>query len=78
MDGASATTQADARTGPPPAGLLVLSPSGQRTRVRIEPLPFQLGRHADNHLVLRDNRASRNHARIIAENGQCAVSRRLK
>jgi len=59
-----------ALAGTPPAGLLVLHPSGQRTRVSIDPLPFLLGRHADNHLVLRDNRASRNHARIVAENGQ--------
>ena len=27
----------------------------------------------DNHLVLRDNRASRNHARIVAENGEYYV-----
>src|SRR5439155_2483008 len=27
-------------------------------------------RHAENHLVIRDSRASRNHARIVAENGQ--------
>src|SRR6185436_16684119 len=59
-----------ALAGTPPAGLLVLHPSGQRTRVAIDPLPFLLGRHADNHLVLRDNRASRNHARIVGENGQ--------
>ena len=35
-----------------------------------KPLPFLIGRQADNNLVLRDNRASRTHARIIAENGQ--------
>jgi len=29
-----------------------------------------IGRQPDNHLVLRDNRASRNHARIISENGE--------
>ena len=53
----------------PPAALVVLHPSGQRTRVLLEPLPFLIGRQADNHLVLRDNRASRSHARILAENG---------
>ena len=53
----------------PPAALLVLSPSGQRTRVEVDPLPYQIGRHADNHLVLRDNRTSRNHARIVQEGG---------
>jgi sigma-B regulation protein RsbU (phosphoserine phosphatase) len=51
------------------AALLVLNPSGVRTRVEINTSPFLLGRHIDNHLVLRDNRASRNHARIFLENG---------
>ncbi len=51
------------------AGLVVITPSGHRTRVPITPLPFRIGRHADNHLVIRDNRASRTHARITAENG---------
>ena len=37
------------------------------------PLPFLIGRHADNNLVLRDNRASRNHARIFAENGNYVI-----
>jgi phosphoserine phosphatase RsbU/P len=53
----------------PPAALLVLNPSGQRSRVPLDALPFLVGRHTDNHLVLRDNRVSRNHARIFAENG---------
>jgi len=51
----------------PSAALLVLNPSGQRSRVDLDPLPFLIGRHVDNHLVLRDNRASRNHARILLE-----------
>jgi phosphoserine phosphatase RsbU/P len=62
--------QVDARMGMPPAALVVLNPSGQRTRSPIEALPFLIGRQPDNNLVLRDNRASRTHARIIAENGQ--------
>ncbi len=37
------------------------------------PLPFLIGRHADNNLVLRDNRASRSHARIVAENGKYVI-----
>ena len=53
--------------------LLVTSPSGQHTRVRIEPIPFHIGRLADNHLVLRDNRISRRHARIVLENGLYVV-----
>src|SRR5271166_4858603 len=57
----------------PPASLLVLAPSGQRTRVALETLPFLLGRQPDNNLVLRDNRASRQHSRIIAENGSYVI-----
>ena len=53
----------------PPAAVHVVDPSGQRTRVPIETLPFLIGRQADNQLVLRDNRASRQHARIVVEDG---------
>ncbi len=54
-----------------PAGILVvINPSGNRSRIPLEPLPFLIGRNADNHLVLRDNRISRSHARIFAENGE--------
>ena len=52
-----------------PASLIVIDPSGHRVRIELAPLPFKIGRHAENHLVIRDSRASRNHARIIAENG---------
>lgn len=48
---------------------MVVDSHGQRSRVAIEPLPFKLGRQPDNHLVLRDSRISRTHARIVAENG---------
>jgi phosphoserine phosphatase RsbU/P len=51
------------------AALIVVSPAGTRSRVPLDPVPFTIGRQADNHLVLRDNRASRNHARIVLENG---------
>ena len=51
------------------AGLIVVDPSGHRTRVEIKPLPFRIGRQADNHLILRDSRTSRSHARIVAEGG---------
>jgi len=61
--------QPDPLAGLPPAALVVLHPSGQRTRTAIETLPFLIGRQPDNHLVLRDNRASRTHARVVAENG---------
>ena len=69
MGASGAKGHADTRAGLPPAALVVLNPSGQRTRTAIEALPFLIGRQPDNHLVLRDNRASRTHARIISENG---------
>src|SRR5262249_3099901 len=59
--------------GFPPASLLVLNPSGQRNRVGLDPLPFSIGRHADNDLVLRDNRVSRSHLRIFREDGHYVV-----
>jgi serine phosphatase RsbU (regulator of sigma subunit) len=51
------------------AGLVVVNPSGNRRRVALDPLPFQIGRQAGNQLVLRDNRISRSHARFFQEDG---------
>jgi len=56
--------------GPTPAALIVVNPSGDRTRVPLEPLPFRIGRMAENHLVLRDSRISRQHAQIVWEGGE--------
>ncbi len=50
--------------------LEILAPTGGRKTVPLEPLPYRMGRQEDNHLVLRDNRASRHHARIVCEAGQ--------
>jgi sigma-B regulation protein RsbU (phosphoserine phosphatase) len=62
---------------PTPAGrtpaLAIITPSGSRSRVLIDPLPFLIGRQGDNHLVLRDNRASRSHARIVAQDGEYLI-----
>jgi phosphoserine phosphatase RsbU/P len=55
---------------PEPASLIVIDPHGHRVRVALEPLPFRIGRAPDSHLIIRDSRASRNHARIFVENGQ--------
>ena len=52
-----------------PCALIVLSPTGQRTRVPVDQFPFTIGRQADNRLVLRDNRASREHCRILPPEG---------
>ncbi len=53
----------------PPAFLTIKNPSGAQTQIRLEPLPFRMGRHGDNELVLRDSRASRHHAQIGFEAG---------
>jgi phosphoserine phosphatase RsbU/P len=55
------------------ASLIVVDPSGHRNRVEIRPVPFKIGRQADNHLILRDSRASRNHALIVFENDQYVI-----
>jgi serine phosphatase RsbU (regulator of sigma subunit) len=51
------------------ATLTIINPSGTRTRVPVEPLPFKIGRQAESHLVLRDNRVSRSHSQIVADGG---------
>ncbi len=56
-----------------PASLVVVDPNGHRTRVEIQPIPFKIGRQADNHLILRDSRASRNHAQVVLANGEYAI-----
>ncbi len=59
---------APAKRGPAPPGVLtVVNPSGHRTRIPVQPLPFRIGRHSDNDLVLRDNRVSRIHAQVSLE-----------
>jgi len=70
--GASPTGTTETRSLPP-ATILILHPSGQRSRVPLEPIPFSIGRHADNSLVIRDNRTSRGHARIVGENGAYVI-----
>ena len=55
------------------AALVVINPAGNRSRTVLDPLPFLIGRSIENQLVLRDNRASRSHARIVVENGEYLV-----
>src|SRR5580765_4374348 len=52
-----------------PASFVVVDPGGHRKRVAVDPLPFTIGRQPDNHLILRDSRVSRSHARIVLEDG---------
>ena len=52
-----------------PAVLTVINPSGQRSRIALTQTPFLIGRQSGNQLVLRDNRVSRVHAQIVAEDG---------
>jgi serine phosphatase RsbU (regulator of sigma subunit) len=56
-----------------PAILMVKNPAGGKQRVPIGHLPFRMGRHGDNELVLRDSRASRQHAQIVSEGGAYVV-----
>ena len=39
--------------------LVIANPSGNRSRVSLNPIPFTIGRHAENNLVLRDTRSNR-------------------
>jgi serine phosphatase RsbU (regulator of sigma subunit)/pSer/pThr/pTyr-binding forkhead associated (FHA) protein len=45
--------------------LTVINPSGNATRMPLDILPFSIGRHSENQLVLRDSRVSRRHAQIV-------------
>ncbi|MGA2270389.1 MAG: SpoIIE family protein phosphatase [Bryobacteraceae bacterium] len=56
-----------------PASLVVTDPNGHRTRVAIDPLPFRIGRQPESHLIIRDSRVSRAHARIVLENGEYVI-----
>jgi phosphoserine phosphatase RsbU/P len=62
-------SDAAALAGAEPASLVVIDPNGHRTRVPLTPVPFLIGRQPENHLVIRDSRASRSHARILVESG---------
>jgi phosphoserine phosphatase RsbU/P len=57
----------------PSASVIVVDPSGHRSRVDLAPLPFKIGRQADNDLILRDSRASREHARIVRQDGEYKI-----
>jgi serine phosphatase RsbU (regulator of sigma subunit) len=53
----------------PAAFVIVIDPAGHRSRIELSPLPFKIGRQSDNHLILRDSRASRVHAQILRDDG---------
>src|SRR5438874_1860957 len=54
---------------PRPASLVLVDPAGQKKRVALDPIPFLIGRQPGNHLIIRDSRVSRSHARILTEDG---------
>ncbi len=68
----SASGEHAAPAGRAPA-LAVTNPSGNRSRVLIDAVPFLIGRQGENNLVLRDNRISRSHARISSDNGDYVI-----
>ena len=51
-----------------PYELTVVNPSGNAIQVPLDHFPFSMGRHSENHLILRDSRVSRKHA-VIAQRG---------
>lgn len=53
--------------------LLLIEPSGARREVVIKKTPFTIGRDVTSDLLLRDNRISRRHATIHAENGHYRI-----
>jgi sigma-B regulation protein RsbU (phosphoserine phosphatase) len=55
------------------AELTIIDPSGHRTRMKLEPVPFRIGRQAGNQLVMRDSRTSRVHAQILLENSAYVI-----
>lgn len=65
--------EAASSAGTQPASLVVIDPNGHRSRVPIEALPFHIGRQPESHLIIRDSRISRTHARIVAEDGQYVI-----
>jgi len=68
----SPSGERSAPAGRAPA-LAVTNPSGNRSRVMIDAVPFLIGRQGENNLVLRDNRISRSHARISSENSDYVI-----
>ena len=52
------------------ATLTVTDPSGHSRTTPLDPVPFSIGRQSDNHVIIRDSRASRRHARIVEEGGE--------
>jgi len=52
---------------------MVIDPGGHRTRVRLDPLPFRIGRQPESDLIIRDTRASRSHARILVDQGEYVI-----
>ncbi len=55
------------------AALVVVDPNGRRHRTVLASFPFRIGRAADNDLVLRDSRVSRNHAQILFDGCQFVI-----
>ena len=47
--------------------IVVIEPTGAQKEVDLAPVPYRIGRQAENELALRDNRISRHHAQIVAD-----------
>jgi sigma-B regulation protein RsbU (phosphoserine phosphatase) len=73
MSEGTTLSDTDPRSPQAAASLIVVDPNGQRSRVELAPLPFNIGRQAGNHFIVRDSRASRVHARIVADGIHYAI-----
>ena len=63
------STESGAVAAAEPASFVVVDPNGHRKKVPVDPIPFLIGRQPENHLILRDSRVSRSHARIVWHGG---------
>ena len=66
-----ATAAASPQTSTQPVLLFVHG--GEQKTVSLEKTPFSIGRKTDRDLVIPDSRVSREHALIVAENGEYYV-----
>ena len=67
---APSTATPEVQTSQP---LLLYVQGGEQRTIALEHLPFTIGRKTDRDLVIADSRVSREHAMIIADNGEYYV-----
>jgi serine phosphatase RsbU (regulator of sigma subunit) len=53
--------------------LLITDSNGNQSRAEVREFPFRIGRQSGNHLMLRDARASRNHAQLLVDGADFVI-----